>query len=93
MDAAQCAAVLHCSKDTVEGLAGRGELPATRFGRGWVFVTEQVLEFLRLRSEREAAERRAGIRAVPSGKAKASHPELRAAKLRGRPRKSVPALS
>jgi hypothetical protein len=74
---------------TVEDLATRGELPATKFGRGWTFVTAQVLALAAERSLREASERKK--------QHELSRPRIRIAeeapvapKKRGRPRKEIP---
>ncbi len=82
LDTEQCAELLHCSTSTVEELAGKGELPAAKFGRGWLFVTKQILEMLQARCETEAAGRRA---AAPN--ATRAHPMLHTPKTVGRPRK------
>jgi len=37
IDAEQAATLLQCSKCQVEMLAERGEVPGTKFGRGWIF--------------------------------------------------------
>lgn len=39
----RCAALLQCSKQQVELLADNGTLPAIKFGRGWIFVTSQLI--------------------------------------------------
>jgi excisionase family DNA binding protein len=52
IDAEQCAALLRCSKQHLEALADRGAMPATKFGRGWVFVTAQVLTHIAAACER-----------------------------------------
>jgi excisionase family DNA binding protein len=44
IDAEQAATLLHCSKGRIELLAERGQLPATKFGRGWIFVTAQLIQ-------------------------------------------------
>jgi excisionase family DNA binding protein len=44
IDAEQAAALLRCSKSQIEVLAERGQLPATKYGRGWIFVTAQLLQ-------------------------------------------------
>lgn len=44
IDAAQVAELLRCTKSHVEALAERGRLPATKYGRGWIFVTAQVIQ-------------------------------------------------
>jgi excisionase family DNA binding protein len=92
LDAGQCAQLLRCAKTTVEELCERGELPATKFGRGWIFVSSQIIEYLRARCEGEAKARRSGCSAQPesavlqyfSGVAKPKGP--------GRPRKRIPQL-
>ncbi|HZT04973.1 MAG TPA: helix-turn-helix domain-containing protein [Steroidobacteraceae bacterium] len=43
IDAEQAAKMLGCSKEHVEALADRGALPATKYGRGWIFVTAQLI--------------------------------------------------
>jgi excisionase family DNA binding protein len=55
LDAEQCAALLRCSKQHVEALADAGELPATKIGRGWIFVTAQLLVSLAGRCSRRSA--------------------------------------
>ena len=92
LDASQCAELLHCSKATVEALADRGELPATKFGRGWVFVTGQILALLQARSEAEAAQRRAQREPAPSAPSSRVQPALHAPSTPGRARKVPPPL-
>lgn len=84
LDTEQCAELLRCSASTIEELASKGELPATKFGRGWIFVTKQILEMLQTRCETEAAGRRAP---VPS--ALRVCPTLHEPKPVGRPRKKM----
>lgn len=57
LDAHGCAQLLFCSKARVEEAAERGELPATKFGRSWIFVTAQLLAYVAERCTREAAQR------------------------------------
>lgn len=93
LDGSECAALLRCSKATVEELAARGEIPATRFGRGWVFVTEQILAHLKARCERDAFERRSHVEAARASTARVDRaPEVYTPRRRGRPRKAVPKL-
>jgi excisionase family DNA binding protein len=42
LDAAQAAVLLHCSKEHVETLARRGQLPGVKYGRSWVFLATQL---------------------------------------------------
>lgn len=44
IDAEHVADLLRCTKNHVEALAEQGRLPATKYGRGWVFVTAQVMQ-------------------------------------------------
>lgn len=57
IDAEQCATLLRCSKQHVDVLADRGALPATKFGRGWVFVTAQLLAHVAAACERNLIHR------------------------------------
>lgn len=57
LDADQCATLLRCSKERVEELADRGVLPATKFGRGWTFVAEQLVARIASICEAERAAR------------------------------------
>ena len=59
IDAEQAAALLHCSKGQIELLAERGQLPATKFGRGWIFVTAQLIQCALTRCAENV---RAGVR-------------------------------
>lgn len=43
INAEQAANLVGCSKEHIEGLADRGKIPATKYGRGWVFVTAQLV--------------------------------------------------
>lgn len=56
INAAKCAQLLGCSKEHIDTLADRGELPAAKFGRGWVFVTAQLLVHVAARCAQNAAQ-------------------------------------
>jgi hypothetical protein len=43
IDAKHAAALLACSQEHIERLAECGRLPAKKYGRGWIFVTAQLL--------------------------------------------------
>ena len=45
--------------ETVAQLARKGDLPGTQIGRGWIFLREDVLKFLRDRIAQETESRRA----------------------------------
>jgi excisionase family DNA binding protein len=104
IDAAQCAALLRCSKQHLEALADRGAIPATKFGRGWVFVTAQVLTHVAAVCERnvqrtatpsECADKGLPLPQPDTGTGLAPDRLLvvSAPRRRGRPRKPVPALN
>jgi excisionase family DNA binding protein len=65
MTAQEVAELLYCSVKTVENHARAGSIPATKFGDGWVFSSELVIEAVKAISQQEAAER-----AKPQRKAK-----------------------
>ena len=92
LDGGECAALLRCSKATVEELAARGAIPATRFGRGWVFVTEQILAHLKERCEREAMERRCSLEVLQPKTSSPANATVVTPGRRGRPRKAIPHL-
>jgi excisionase family DNA binding protein len=46
LNAEQAAALLYCTKEHLETLAQAGEVPAARIGRGWIFLTPQLLSWL-----------------------------------------------
>src|SRR5262245_41979925 len=43
IDAEAAATLLHCSKRQIELLAEGDQLPGTKFGHGWIFVTAQLI--------------------------------------------------
>lgn len=56
----ECAEILKADQEVVARLARNGDLPGAKIGRAWVFVEEQVLNFLRERIEKQSGERRHG---------------------------------
>jgi len=50
LDVPSCAALLHCSEAHLRRLACKGSLPAAKVGRDWVFIHEDVMNWLRERS-------------------------------------------
>lgn len=67
-DDVELAAALGCTPETVQAGALRGDLPGVKFGRGWVFPRDAVLEALN-RAARAQAEARAAVKisAAPAG--------------------------
>ncbi len=65
LTAQEVAELLCCSVKTVENHARAGTIPGAKFGDGWVFVSELVIEAVKTISQQEANER-----AQPQRKAK-----------------------
>ena len=50
LDAPTCAALLCCSQSHLHRLAREGIVPATKVGRGWVFIENDIIEWVREKS-------------------------------------------
>ena len=50
LDAPTCAALLRCSVSHLHRLARDGIVPATKVGRGWLFIEADIVEWLRVKS-------------------------------------------
>lgn len=71
MNAEEVASLLQCSKRTVEDHARDGTLPGVKFGDGWVFASELVVEAVkRMSLERSQAKPKATAVKVAAGKTK-----------------------
>lgn len=70
LDLEGVAVLFEAEPDTVVQYARTGELAGTRIGKGWIFLREDVLAFLRERIARETDARRAA-----HAQAKAEGPE------------------
>jgi hypothetical protein len=57
LNAEQVATLLGCSIKTVEAQARLGSIPGTKFGDGWIFCAELVIDAVKTISLKEAAER------------------------------------
>ncbi len=57
LTAQEVADLLCCSVKTVENHARAGSIPGAKFGEGWVFSAELVIEAVKTISLKEAAER------------------------------------
>jgi excisionase family DNA binding protein len=58
IDDEAAAALLHCEPMTVRELALQGAIPGIKFGRGWIFVREQLLQHVADLAQAEAERRR-----------------------------------
>ena len=47
------AEMFFCHPDTISAMAAAGEIPAAKVGRSWVFIEEDLLNWLRSRYERQ----------------------------------------
>lgn len=59
MDLQTAAAYLGAKAETISQLARKGDLPGAQIGKGWIFLREDVLDFLRKRIAAETEARRA----------------------------------
>ncbi len=57
LTAQEVAELLCCSVKTVENHARAGTIPGAKFGDGWVFSSDLVIEAVKTISQQEAAER------------------------------------
>lgn len=68
----ECAQLLRCTPEQVEELARAGEIPGLKFGRGWMFVRDDLLAYLAEKARAEAEHRRAkrqpGVLTMPKAK-------------------------
>ena len=69
MNAEEVASLLECSKRTVEDHARDGTLPGVKFGDGWVFASELVVEAVK-RMSLERTKPKAHAVKVAAGKTK-----------------------
>ena len=58
ISATEVADLLSCTEEQAEELTRRGEIPGTKFGRGWLYVRSDLLAYVAERARREAQERR-----------------------------------
>lgn len=65
LNVAQAAALLFADTETVLLLARQGQLPGAKIGKPWVFLRQDVLDFLRERIRKETEERRQLLQSTP----------------------------
>lgn len=78
---AQVAELLRCSERTVEDYARAGRIPGAKFGEGWVFAADLVVEAVK-RISLEEAEKRSKP-AAPAATAVTPAPNRKARKIPG----------
>lgn len=64
LNAAQAGAVLFADTETILTLARQGLLPGAKIGKSWVFLRQDVLEFLRSRIAQQTDDRRRQLQAA-----------------------------
>ncbi len=60
IDSATCAELLNCSVAHLHRLARSGAIPGAKVGKGWVFVHDDILDWLRARARPKTATRPVG---------------------------------
>jgi excisionase family DNA binding protein len=56
----QAAKFLHVHRDTLYTLASRGEVPATKIGRRWVFSSRRLAEYFTAKTDAARGRQKAG---------------------------------
>ena len=80
IDSSECAKLFRCERVTIEDMARRGNLPALKYGRSWIFHREQILEYFRIQAEDTARLRRDALLQSAAGSGK---PRRKAGRPRG----------
>ncbi len=60
LDISECAEFLKINQTTAAELASAGELPGAKIGRAWVFLLDDLVEYLRAKVRQQQRERQAG---------------------------------
>ncbi|MFM0628857.1 helix-turn-helix domain-containing protein [Paraburkholderia xenovorans] len=96
-DLIECADFLKVDRNTAMKLAGTGELPGAKIGRAWVFLEDDVVAFLRKRTQEQSLARLQGAHEPETDArvAKAIAKQFATADLRrpGRRARPLPTLS
>lgn len=93
LNTAEVAELLHAEPSTVANLALRGELPATTIGKGYIFLREDVMKYIRDKIALDTAERRAKRNPHVAGiVAQIAQPERRQRGPKARPLPILPLL-
>lgn len=92
MDLQTASAYLGAKTETISQLARKGELPGAQIGKGWIFLREDVLDYLRRRIAAETEARRAMRESESEELCKDSDPPQPVAVLKTRTRRAPPLL-
>ena len=91
-DIDECADFLKVDRNTALKLAQQGDLPGAKIGRAWVFLEDDMVEYLRVRVRQQMTERQndnvveKGLKASLETTAKTPSPLLLSRQQRGRKR-------
>ncbi len=61
-DISEAAEFLKVDRSTVLNLAGRGDLPGAKIGRAWVFLEDELVDYLRAKTREQTRHRQAESR-------------------------------
>ncbi len=84
LDLGEAAAFLKVSEATAQELAACGELPGAKIGRAWVFLLDDLADWLRAQTKAQREERRAQ-RVTVSEPPPRAEPRLNRKTRRGKP--------
>jgi len=90
LDTNECAEFLKVCRETVLRLAQAGDIYGARIGHAWVFMEDDLVEYLRRESRRQTSERQTQT-SVVSG-FQTPQPTVAPIRRRGRNRGSLPVL-
>jgi excisionase family DNA binding protein len=95
LDILECAEFLKVDRTTALELAGKGELPGAKIGRAWVFLRDDLVEYLRVKVRTQQRQRQIDVdvkqgldRSAAQAKTKLLSSQLRP----GRKRRPLPTL-
>lgn len=61
LDIDECAEFLKINASTASEMAAAGELPGAKIGRAWVFLLDDLVEYLRAKVRQQQRERQADV--------------------------------
>ena len=96
LDIDACAEFLKINRATALELAGAGTLPGAKIGRSWVFLEDELTEYLRAETRKQMRERQAkATTAAELDAAAARNPSMVVTppRRRGKERRALPDLS
>ena len=60
LDVESCAKLLHCSVEHLNRLARGGDIPATKIGRSWIFLEDEIVGWLRSKTRSQKSPAKVG---------------------------------